>query len=194
MTACAQHRRCRPVITTPFQPGPEPYTCKGCGNQVGTEAYRAAHHCPCCGEKVEESCLGTGRGAARCPHCGRIDSKTLAFLPELDPIADLLTGKLQLPADFTAVQRARQMFGDDVAHFLSWSWQDRTYHHGALVVHCRELKMRFHTTTGQFEAARNCSRPGCRGRIWWTVSSHHDLLALHRGTPVGAPTQCNRCG
>ncbi|MBB5109163.1 hypothetical protein [Streptomyces spectabilis] len=118
----------------------------------------------------------------------------MQFLPDEDPITDLLTGQLQLPADFAATQRARVLFGDEIAHFITWSWQDRNFHHGALAVRGKEMKTRLHTDTGMFETAFPCRRLRCRGQLWYSVTSADDLLALHRGAPVRtAASPCSRC-
>ncbi|MCX5207615.1 hypothetical protein OG897_40200 [Streptomyces sp. NBC_00237] len=196
MNVCTKHRDNKfPVVALPFQPGPESYTCKGCGNQLGTEAYRRAHHCPCCGEKVTHTCLGTGRGSAHCPHCGRIDSATLHFLPDEDPIAELLAGQMEPPADFTATQCTRQLLGDEIAHFITWSWRDRNYHHGTLAVRGKSMNIRLDTGTRVLEAATGCRSRSCRGQLWHPITAADDLLALHRGEPGrNAVSPCSRCG
>jgi hypothetical protein len=163
-------------------------------NQLGTDGDRRAHYCPCCGERLTNGCLGTRREPARCSNCGRIDAGTFAFLPEPDPIADLLSGTLEPSAEFTASQLARSAFGDQVAFHISWSWQDREMHHGQLTVRGHEIRMRLRRTDGVFEAASDCTAEGCRGRRWSVVANTAQLLALHTHDPRSTATPCDRCG
>ncbi|MGW0647313.1 hypothetical protein ACWD4T_00660 [Streptomyces umbrinus] len=194
MTSCPAHRHTAPPAPQqPFRTSQRPGVCKGCGNQTGTTGDRHAHYCPCCGERVAHGCLGTGRNPARCPNCGRIDAGTLQFLPEEDPIADLLAGRIEPSAAFTAAQLARSVFGDQIAHYLAWSWQDRERHHGSLSVRSKEIRMRLRQDDGVFEAASPCPADGCRGHRWSPVASAADLLTVHTHGANGAASSCDRC-
>ncbi|MFI0977783.1 hypothetical protein ACH4SP_12325 [Streptomyces sp. NPDC021093] len=109
--------------------------------------------------------------------------------------ARLLTGQMELPAAFTATPYARRLLGDEIAHFMAWTWQDRNYHHGALAVRGKSMNMRFDTGARAFEAATGCRSRGCRGQLWYPITAADDLLALHRGEPVrGAVSPYSRCG
>ncbi|MFF7764219.1 hypothetical protein [Streptomyces griseorubiginosus] len=195
MTACPIHAHtASPRPQRPFRRDQQPGTCKNCMNRLGTDGDRHAHYCPCCGERLSSGCLGTRRGPARCPHCGRIDVGTLAFMPEPDPLAMLLSGSLEPSAEFTASQLARAVFGDQVAFHISWSWQDREMHCGQLSVRGHEIRLRLHRATQVFEAASSCTADQCRGRRWSIVADSAQLLALHTHGPRSATSPCDRCG
>lgn len=195
MTACPTHEHTTPPRPQrPFRRDQQPGACKNCMNQLGTDGDRRAHYCPCCGERLINGCLGTRREPARCPNCGRIDAGTFAFLPEPDPIGDLLSGTLEPSAEFTASQLARAAFGDQVAFHISWSWQDREMHHGQLGVRGREIRLRLRRTDQVFEAASDCPADGCRGRRWSVVANAPELLALHTHGPRSTASPCDRCG
>ncbi|MFI5688417.1 hypothetical protein [Streptomyces sp. NPDC051636] len=154
MATCPSHQHTRlPAPQFPFSRNQRPGVCKGCGNQAGTNGDRYAHYCPCCREHLTTGCLGTGREPARCPNCGRNDSGTLEFLPEPDPIADLLSGRIEPSAEYLASQLARVAFGDQVAHYIAWSWQDRELHHGHLAISGQQIRLRLHRADESFEAA-----------------------------------------
>lgn len=194
VTACPAHERTAPPQPQrPFRRDQQPGACKNCMNRCGTDGDRRAHYCPCCGERLTSGCLGTAREPARCRNCGRIDAGTLAFLPEPDPIADLLSGALEPSAEFTASQLARAAFGDQVAFYIAWSWQDRETHHGQLAVRGHEIRMRLRCADGVFEASTPCTAGGCRGRRWTPVADAAALFALHARGPGSAASPCDRC-
>jgi hypothetical protein len=145
-------------------------------------------------EHLTTGCLGTGREPARCPNCGRIDSGTLEFLPEPDPIADLLSGRIEPSAEYLASQLARVAFGDQVAHYITWSWQDRKLHHGHLAISGQQIRLRLRRADEAFEAASPCTADRRRGRRWSPVTSAADLLAVHTHGPSRAASPCDRCG
>ncbi|MEU0390045.1 hypothetical protein [Streptomyces chartreusis] len=195
MATCPSHQHTRPPAPQfPFTRNQQPGVCKGCGNQAGTKGDRYAHYCLCCGEHLTAGCLGTGREPARCPNCGRIDSGTLEFLPEPDPIADLLSGRIEPSVEYLAGQLARVAFGDQVAHYITWSWQDRELHHGHLAVSGQQIRLRLRRADEAFEAASPCAADRCRGRRWSPVASAADLLAVHTHGPSRAASPCDRCG
>ncbi|MDI3408327.1 hypothetical protein [Streptomyces cavernicola] len=192
MNRCPAHDQTPPLPPVrPFRHDAPMGICKNCTVTIGTERDRRAHHCPCCGDRLTGGCLGTRRGAARCPNCGLVDTGSREFLPEPDPLTDLLTGVLDPPAAYAAAEAVRARFGPLVAHHTAWTWQEPGIHHGHLTVHGDEIRLRVRTDSGAIEAAAPCPNEGCRGCRWARVDDPQALLALHqRGAPPNAP--CDR--
>jgi hypothetical protein len=182
----------------PFRPGPQPYRCKGCGHQIGTEDYRHAHHCPCCAEALTGSCVGTRRpGRATCPHCGDIDTATGEFVAPKDPLADLLSGQ-RAPSPWDQVWReALVSFGMAVAQHLELDHADRAHVHGRITLAGKALRLRAAAPEGlrRFEAGSRCPHPACRtGWVWTTVHTRTDLQRVYLHGPGPEHSGCSRCG
>ncbi|MFI8944791.1 hypothetical protein [Streptomyces syringium] len=195
MTACPTHHNTRPP--RPHQPHdstPRPVLCKGCNAEAGSENERQAHHCPCCGERFTGRCrIPRTGGVAQCPHCGRLDAATGAWLPARDPIGDLLAGRNTLTAWYRAWEEAAIRFGKPVAHHLTQVTDaDSTHLYGVISTGGQTLDIRYGARG--FEVASPCPRRSqcLRGRVWTKALTCAELLAVHQDGPGAGHSECDR--
>lgn len=111
-----------PPPSHPFQAVPQPYTCRRCGAQDGTDADRATHYCPCCGTQLASCIRG---GSASCTHCGPVD-RNGHFTTPVDHMGDLLAGRAAPTEEEQAAALLRARLGDQIAHHVHLDYQRRT--------------------------------------------------------------------
>lgn len=189
MTRCPTHQRqAPPAPAEPFQPGPGPYTCKGCGAQGGTEDERLTHYCPCCGTRLVRC---RALGDSQCPQCGPV-SRGGEFRAPTDHMAELLAGRKQPSEQELAAAVLRARLGEQVAHYAALEYLRDGYVRGTLAHGSTRIPLRIYAAAGRVEAGAACPRGGCRGHVWVPVD-REGLLRLHQHGADDA-TGCDRCG
>ncbi|MFG3229399.1 hypothetical protein ACGF07_32080 [Kitasatospora sp. NPDC048194] len=190
MFRCTAHRdQPPPAPAASFRLNPQPYVCKGCAQQLGTEAEQETHYCPCCGERLQ-GCIRNG--SSTCPTCGPI-SRSGEFVTPVDYLAELLAGRQPHTVEERAAALLQSYLGQQVGHYVRWTYRDGDQMHATLARGTHRIALRVDGDRGQVEAASPCQADRCRGKLWTTVTTRADLLRIYQHGP-GRTATCDRCG
>ncbi|MFD9593111.1 hypothetical protein ACFWA9_10175 [Kitasatospora sp. NPDC059973] len=189
MNRCPAHQRQDPPAPAdPFRPGPQPSSCKGCGAQVGTEAERLTHYCPCCGTRLARC---RALNDSTCPQCGPI-SRDGEFRPPTDYMAELLAGRQQPTEEERAAALLRARLGEQIAHYVTVNYPRDGYMRATLARGSARIPLRVSIEAGWVEGGAPCGRGSCRGVVWVPVDARSLLRLYQHG--AGGATTCDRCG